>query len=315
MRAFFLSTRQRQLVSTLSRLARRPLSEPTGVIGYVDKDLVDVEMCGDWIAWIAEMQATKVRSRWLVVVAVSVALAAAGFLLGRPAEDPSRDASNKHEVSIGAESLRTDGGEPRGPVDPSVAPASVDASAANGWDRGYGWNPGNPGIAVSEEDARWLDSHGYPGPEVEMRLRGLPLAELHDLANAGNQAAKAIYAWRIAEKGAPRAHVLELLSEAARAGSVYALKTAGDLHVHVDGYQDLVLANAYYMLQARAGDQGGFELGLLTDYHLDPTQRFRARAMEQALWNGLQLSSLADSPVRPGYEEFLDTAVTAGIKE
>lgn len=144
-----------------------------------------------------------------------------------------------------------------------------------------------------------------------MRLRGLPLAELHDLANAGNQAAKAIYAWRIAEKGAPRAHVLELLSEAARAGSVYALKTAGDLHVHVDGYQDLVLANAYYMLQARAGDQGGFELGLLTDHHLDPTQRLRARVIEQALWEELELSSVAASSARPGYSEFVSVVRSA----
>lgn len=261
------------------------------------------------------MKSMKVRNGWLVVLAVLAVLAATWFLVGRSAADLSKDASNKQEVPSGADSLPANEGKPQSSVQPSVAPVSGDASSANGWDRGYSWNPGNPGMAVSEEDARWLDSHGYPGPEVEMRLRSLPLTGLLDLANAGNQAAQAIYAYRIAEKGAPRAQVLELLSKAARAGSVYALKTAGDLHLQVDGYQDPVLANAYYMLQARAGDQGGFAMGMVTDSHMDPNQRLRARAMEQALWNGLQLSSLGESPVRPGYQEFLDKAFIADIKE
>lgn len=182
-----------------------------------------------------------------------------------------------------------------------------------GWVQGHPWDPARPGIAASEADAAWLDRHGFPSVDVEMRLRGLPLPTLQDLANNGNAPAKAIYAYRIAQQGAPRAQVLELLESSAMAGSVYALKTAGDIHLGVRGYQDHAMANAYYMLQARAGDQAGFEQSTLIDNQLGPEQRFRARVLEQALWDRLALSRSADSPVRPGYDEFVETVfATAG---
>jgi len=188
---------------------------------------------------------------------------------------------------------------------------SADRSARSDGYSGYRWRLGDPGIAADEADARWLGLHGYPDPEVEMRLRTLPLPALRTLAASGNQAAQSILAYRSARDGAPPAEVRALLSESAKAGSVYALKTAGDIHLMVEGYQDPALANAYYMLQARAGDQAGFVQGMITDNLLDPEQRLRARVVEQALWKELQLSSRGDSPARPGYQDFLDRGVAA----
>lgn len=242
-----------------------------------------------------------------IAVAVSLLIGVLWYVSSKDEKGPAAE-------SIGVEQLDS----PAPPAQRVSQPSSASSRSTSGaqdpasvLNRGYRWNPSHPGIAASEADAKWLDQHGFPGPDVEMHLRSLPMHSLRDLANSGNQAAQSILAYRSAEGGAPRADVLTLLSESAKAGSVYALKTYGDIHLMVEGYQDPVLANAYYMLQARAGDQAGFVQAALTDYHLDPTQRLRARLLEQALWKGMQLSSLGESPVRPGYQDFLDKSFSA----
>lgn len=242
-----------------------------------------------------------------MAVAVSLLLGAVWYLGSKEDGIPAEDSMVEQIGSTAAPVERA----PQVPRQVAPNSPSRNTDLASEWSRGYRWNPGDPGIAASEEDAKWLEQHGYPGPDVEMRLLSLPLPSLRDLANTGNQAAQAILAYRSARVGAPRAEVLALLSESAKAGSVYALKTAGDIHFMLDGYKDPALANAYYMLQARAGDQAGFVQGMITDNVLDPEQRFRARILEQALWKGLQLSSLGESPVRPGYQDFLDKGLSA----
>lgn len=246
--------------------------------------------------------------RLLTMAAAVSMLMGAVWYLGSKEDGTSAEDSKVEQAGATAASIERAPHVPR-----QVAPTSTSrrTDLATEWSSGYRWNPGDPGIAASEEDAKWLDQHGYPSPDVEMRLHRLPLPSLRDLADSGNHAAQSILAFRSARGGAPQAEVLALLTESAKAGSVYALKTAGDIHFIVDGYKDPALANAYYMLQARAGDQAGFVQGMITDNLLDPDQRFRARVLEQAPWKGLQLSSLGDSPVRPGYQDFLDNGLSA----
>lgn len=242
---------------------------------------------------------------------LAVAVAIWGVLFKRDAATEEVDTTHAMSASEASAGVSADAGHVQTAGTSTLPLAGETQPGVHGWVQGYPWDPARPGIAISEADAAWLDSHGFPSVDVEMRLRGLPLPTLQDLANNGNEPAKAIYAYRIARQGAPRAQVLELLESSAMAGSVYALKTAGDIHMLVEGYQDPAMANAYYMLQARAGDQAGFAQGTLIDYHLAPEQRFRARVLEQGLWDRLALSEHADSPVRPGYDEFVETVFAA----
>ena len=173
---------------------------------------------------------------------------------------------------------------------------------------GYRWDASKPGIAASPADAAWLESRGYPGPDVEDHLRRLSLQELEALDARGNQAATAIHAYRLATSGGPRDQVLALLSASANAGSAYALKTAGDIHIMVDGYRDPAMASAYYGLLARMGDHSGFEQRYLLSQQLDSTQRLQSDLMLERLWRdmspAMQLS--AGEEPRPGFDAFLD---------
>jgi len=189
----------------------------------------------------------------------------------------------------------------------STAPAVASNTTAAPFLRsewGYRWDASKPGIASSAEDAAWLEANGFPGPDVEDHLRRLSVGELRTLAGRGNQPASAVLAYRLATLGTPREEVLALLHGSAANGSVYALKTAGDIFMMVDGYRDPAMASAYYGLQARSGDQSGFEQRYLVDQQLSGDRRLQAGLIEEALWREIGLSS-SEVDERPGFSAFI----------
>lgn len=232
-----------------------------------------------------------IRTLALGVLAASAAYAVYSTVHQEPARSPQLSAiAQPSAATIASPSAR-------------AAPAPF---ARSEW--GYRWDASKPGIAASPADAAWLASRGYPGPDVEDHLRRLSMQELEALAARGNQAATAIHAYRLATSGGPRDEVLALLSASANAGSAYALKTAGDIHMMVDGYRDPAIASAYYGLLARLGDHSGFEQRHLLSQQLDSTQRLQSDLMQERLWRDLdpavQLSAGAEP--RPGFDAFLD---------
>ncbi|WNH54516.1 hypothetical protein [Stenotrophomonas oahuensis] len=209
-------------------------------------------------------------------------------------------------------------GQPAAEATPSspVTPSPQSTTSRKPFTRsesGYRWDASKPGIATSEADAAWLESKGFPGPDVEDHLRRLSLQELESLAARGNQPAAAIYAYKLATSGRPPAEVLTALSKSANEGSVYALKTAGDIYMTVDGYRDPAIASAYYGLQARAGDQAGFEQRYLLSPQLNNTQRLRSDLMQEMLLRsmGSTLQSPAGLDPRPGFNEFVKQGITS----
>lgn len=238
--------------------------------------------------------------RGVMAIALAVLAASAGYVVY----------SSMHRTSTQAPPV-TATAPPGSSPTPRVAPRAAAAPFTRSeW--GYRWDASKPGIAASEADAAWLESKGYPGPDVEDHLRRLSLQELQALAARGNQPATAIYAYRLAASGAPRAEVLALLSRSASEGSVYALKTAADIHMMVQGYRDPALASAYYGLLARAGDQSGFEQRYLLSHQLDSTQRFQSDLMQEQLWRDINAAHpAAGEEPRPGFDEFLGHALGA----
>lgn len=191
---------------------------------------------------------------------------------------------------------------------PAAAPAAhASPQAFTRSELGYRWDASRPGIAANEADAAWLESRGFPGPDVEDHLRRLSMQELESLAARGNQPAAAIHAYRLAVSGAPRADVLTRLTRSANEGSVYALKTAGDLYLTVKGYRDPAMASAYYGLQARAGDQSGFEQRYLLSNQLNSEQRLQSDLMQEMLLRTMSpsLQSPTGMDPRPGFNAFL----------
>jgi hypothetical protein len=133
------------------------------------------------------------------------------------------------------------------------------------------------------------------------------MRELESLAARGNQPAAAIYAYKLAASGGSREDVITMLSKSANEGSVYALKTAGDIYMTVKGFRDPAMASAYYGLQARAGDQSGFEQRYLVSNQLGSTQRLQSDLMQETLSRSMStpLQSPAGLDPRPGFNEFL----------
>jgi len=133
------------------------------------------------------------------------------------------------------------------------------------------------------------------------------MQELESLAGRGNQPAAAIYAYKLATSGGSREDVLTILSKSANEGSVYALKTAGDIYMAVKGFRDPAMASAYYGLQARAGDQSGFEQRYLVSNQLNGTQRLQSDLMQEMLSRSMNapLQSPTGLDARPGFNEFL----------
>ncbi len=72
----------------------------------------------------------------------------------------------------------------------------------------------------------------------------------------------------------------------------------------VDGYRDPAMASAYYGLQARSGDQSGFEQRYLLDPQLSGDRRLQAELMEEALWRELGAPN-AEAEARPGFSAFI----------
>src|SRR5690606_1960674 len=94
----------------------------------------------------------------------------------------------------------------------------------------------------------------------------------------------------------------------------YALKTAGDIHLMVDGFRDPIRAHAYYGLLARAGDQSGFVQQLLADARLSPEDRLRSAALQASLWE-LLADVHGNHPPRPGYHAFIDAGLMSLARE
>lgn len=192
-------------------------------------------------------------------------------------------------------------------IDPrSGGPAAAASPRFRHSEWGYRWDASKPGIAASEEDAAWLQSKGFPGPDVEAHLMRLSLPELEALAARGNQPATAIYAYRLAQAGASREQVLAVLDASAADGSVYALKMAGDIFFTVDRLRDPVMARVYYGLQGLAGDQSGIVQGFVLANQLDQDQRMEAGRLRRELWEEMTASSPngMDGEARPGYDTF-----------
>lgn len=238
------------------------------------------------------------------MVVLAVAALYAAYLAGR--QEPTRlvQTSMSKDTSAHTPSQRS--------ASPSTTPSSrITPQAFSRSEWGYRWDPSRPGIAASEADAAWLQTRGFPGPDVEDHLRRLSMPELEALAARGNQAATAILAYKLATSGGSPDRVLGLLGASANAGSVYALKTAGDIFMTVDGYRDPAMASAYYGLQARAGDQSGIAQRYLLSNQLDSTRRLRSELMEEALWRSLG-SAVQFQPgrdARPGFDEVISQSV------
>ena len=245
----------------------------------------------------------SLRAAACVVVLATAALVA--YLLyqgnGLPTNATSKPA---HPLPASMTAASTDSAQAK--IAPRAAPRPFSRSE---W--GYRWDPSKPGIAVSAEDAAWLESKGYPGPDVEDHLMRLSVEELRALADRGNQPATAVLAYRLATRGGSHEEVLDLLHGAAANGSVYALKTAGDIFMTVDGFRDPAAASAYYGLQARGGDHGGTVQKYLLFHHMNDRQRLMCGLLEESLWRELGdirwPASAAEA--RPGFDTFLSDEV------
>ena len=189
---------------------------------------------------------------------------------------------------------------------------------SNPFESGYRWNPANPGIAESKEDATWLDKHGYPGPDVEQHLMSLSVDALKALVGEGNKPALAIYAFKQAQAGVQRADTQEMLLKSAASGSVYALKMGGDIYTVVDGYRDPVMASVFYGLQARSGDQAGLVQGYVVGRSLTIDQRLQVDMLRELMWRSMKNTQnglgggVSDFSPRPGYIDFLEHGLNQG---
>lgn len=239
----------------------------------------------------------------VVALAAGVSFALYSFVHQGPAQDtespPSRQNLSEQPSQVT-------------PHSSAVPSARTSPQAFTMSELGYRWDASKPGIAASEADAAWLESRGFPGPDVEDHLRRLSMQELESLAARGNQPAAAIYAYKLATSGGSRADVLTRLSKSANEGSVYALKTAGDIYMTVKGFRDPAMASAYYGLQARAGDQSGFEQRYLLSNQLNSTQRLQSDLMQEMLSRSMNttLQSPAGLDPRPGFNEFLSQGIS-----
>lgn len=192
---------------------------------------------------------------------------------------------------------------------------SIAAPRFNSLESGYVWDQSNPGVAASKQDAEWLESHGFPGPDVERYLLAFPMDGLKALAERGNKPAQAIYALRLAQAGHKQTEVQDQLLKSAASGSVYALKIGGDIYTTVSGYRDPVMASVFYGLQARRGDQAGFSQRYLADVRLNQDQRLRAQVLEELMWRNIDALRMQggarafDLTSRPGLDEFLVKAL------
>ena len=236
------------------------------------------------------------------MVVVAVAALYAAHLAGGQGSSRQVHSSTSQDNPAHAPSL---------PVTSPTAPSRIPPQAFSRSEWGYRWDPSRPGIAASEADAAWLQSRGFPGPDVEDHLRRLSMPELEALAARGNHAATAILAYTLAKSGGSPEQVLGLLGASANAGSVYALKTAGDIFMTVDGYRDPAMASAYYGLQARAGDQSGIAQRYLLSNQLDSTRRLQSELVQERLWRSLGSAAQfqpGEEP-RPGFDEFVSQSV------
>lgn len=256
------------------------------------------------------------KNKLLIIIAIT-SIAAAAFLFAlRPNKEEQINPTDAKQ-----QTFDTDISDTRIHNDPTKAThRSSLPQKFNSLESGYRWDQSAPGIAANKQDAEWLDSHGFPGPDVERYLMSLHISTLKNLAESGNKPAQAIYALRLAQSGHQQADTQEVLIKSAASGSIYALKMAGDIYSSVDGYRDPAMASAFYGLQARRGDQAGLSQSYLTDSRLNDDQRFRANVLKELIWRNIDairaqggLRSL-ESSARPGLSEFLNQAIQSNHK-
>lgn len=249
----------------------------------------------------------------LGVVAISVGAVFFVHRDGTPGETPNQRAGSSKEVNP-LVAVENDA-DAREASKANAAPVLAGAGAVRGkLEYGYAWNPARPGEAASEEDAAWLNSRGYPGPEVYEYLNSIPKAELRRLADSGNVTAMAIYAYSLARRPGNHSEILNLLHQAASTGSVYSLNMGSHIFSGTSSYRDPTMSLAYSQLQARAGDQSGFTYGYITQLQMTPEQIFVSNIMAEQMWKGFAGTRLVaeSANARPGYEEFVASAVSAG---
>ena len=230
----------------------------------------------------------SIGNKFLFGAAVAAALAIAAVFISRgPASEDQRSGNTEKEfVEIQPTVKEGLGSRADGPrEEPSSTAVARRSTAA--LEQGYRWNPVDPGIAESAEDAGWLAARGYPGPEVERHLMSLPESALRDLAAEGNQSAQSVLAYRLAQSGAPVEEVMAILEDSAAGGSVYALKMTADIFQTVPQFKNPELARAYYGLMVRRGDHGGLIANATFGSGLSSEQVLRAQVLEEMLWRKL----------------------------
>lgn len=254
--------------------------------------------------------------KWIFLVASVVAIGAGTvFLINR--DDTALEGRDKQDApskDVNLLSVDVDDASPSRPPTAARSGMLSGGGAVRGkLEHGYAWNPSRPGDAASEEDAAWFNSRGYPGPEVYEYLHSIPQVELKRLADSGNVSAMAVYAQTLAKQPGNRSQILDILHQGAAAGSVYSLKMGGDIFSAYPAYRDPVMSLVYYQLQARAGDHAGYVQSYIAQQQIKPEQVLLANVMTEQMWRsfaGTQL--LAQSAhVRPGYEKFVETAVSS----
>lgn len=254
------------------------------------------------------------QTGWVTWAVILVSALAIYFLVVVSRSGDSEIVDEKVSIAAYREASATAGHEALEDRPGAVASRSSPPKLPHPLESGYRWDPNNPGIAESQQDAAWLEANGYPGPDVEAYLMSLPVYALKNLADRDNKPAQAFYAFRLAQSGADQSDTQEVLLKSAASGSIFALKMAGDIYYTVDGYRDPVMASVFYGLQARRGDHAGLIQNYLVDSALTSDQRLRAQALRELAWINMgkmpsQGRRYLDFSPRPGFVPFLERAL------
>lgn len=168
----------------------------------------------------------------------------------------------------------------------------------------------------SLEEAHWLKTHGYPDQLEREALESYSEDVLRTKAKAGDLLAKVELAKRLAQRDSGT-EPLQLLLDAATAGSLHAVVTLGDIHAHAsESYRNPVLASSYYIAAGMLGDFGAIAASNWFVASKFDTARQRAALMlaAQFIQNLQEQRRLTSGGVpviepRPGFTDVTNTII------
>lgn len=113
---------------------------------------------------------------------------------------------------------------------------------------------GDPFVASSEDEARWLSQHGYPSKEEFARLRLLTPSQLEAEAVSGNGAAAVMHAKKVGMQPGRFSEGVLKLHEQAVSGNLYAYYGLSELYWRNVDNKNLVDSAAYLRVAYLLGD-------------------------------------------------------------